>query len=72
MGPVTHAGCGAICPAFDRGCYGCFGPSEAANVDALRQIWAGLGVDDADLVRALRTFNAQAPQFKEAGDRYAR
>ena len=28
LGPVTHAGCGALCPAYDRGCYGCFGPME--------------------------------------------
>jgi sulfhydrogenase subunit delta len=26
LGPVTHAGCGAICPSYNRGCYGCFGP----------------------------------------------
>ncbi|HQR40276.1 MAG TPA: oxidoreductase, partial [Blastocatellia bacterium] len=26
LGPVTHDGCGALCPSFDRGCYGCFGP----------------------------------------------
>src|SRR5271166_6665302 len=24
LGPVTHAGCGALCPAHHRGCYGCF------------------------------------------------
>ena len=28
LGPVTHAGCGALCPSYDRGCYGCFGPME--------------------------------------------
>ena len=31
LGPVTRTGCGAICPAFGRGCYGCFGPREQAN-----------------------------------------
>jgi coenzyme F420-reducing hydrogenase gamma subunit len=31
MGPVTQAGCGALCPAYDRGCFGCFGPSESAK-----------------------------------------
>lgn len=71
LGPVTHAGCGAICPAYDRGCYGCFGPSESANVDALALWWKGLGVADVDLVRSLRTFNAYAPEFKEVSDRYA-
>ncbi len=71
MGPITRAGCGAICPAFARGCYGCFGPSETANVDSLARWWMDLGVDRPDLVRALRTFNAAAPQFEEAGTRYA-
>ena len=35
LGPVTQAGCGAICPAYARGCYGCFGPAETPNYAAL-------------------------------------
>ena len=35
LGPVTHAGCGALCPAYNRGCYGCFGPMETPNTAAL-------------------------------------
>ena len=35
LGPVTHAGCGALCPAYHRGCYGCFGPMETPNTAAL-------------------------------------
>jgi coenzyme F420-reducing hydrogenase gamma subunit len=66
LGPVTQAGCGAICPAYGRGCYGCFGPMESPNIDALARQWNVLGVDDAGLVRALRTFNANASAFKEA------
>ena len=66
LGPVTHAGCGAICPAYNRGCYGCFGPMESPNMDALATQWQELGVDDAGIVRALRTFNANAEAFREA------
>ncbi len=35
LGPVTQAGCGALCPAFERGCYGCFGPQDSANTASL-------------------------------------
>lgn len=71
LGPVTQAGCGAICPAYDRGCYGCFGPSESPNMTSLAEWWKHLGVGDEDIVRALRTFNANAPEFREASDSYA-
>ena len=70
MGPVTHAGCGAICPAYVRGCYGCYGPAESVNYSALGSWWQSLGVSDADLVRAFRTFNGYAPQFIEASEAY--
>jgi coenzyme F420-reducing hydrogenase gamma subunit len=66
LGPVTQAGCGAICPAYARGCYGCFGPMESPNMEALARQWRELGVDDAGIVRALRTYNANAPAFREA------
>jgi coenzyme F420-reducing hydrogenase gamma subunit len=56
LGPVTHAGCGALCPAFARGCYGCYGPMESANVAALMPRALELGLD----ARALRTFNVAA------------
>ena len=65
LGPVTHAGCGAICPAYDRGCYGCYGPMETPNTTSL-DAWSGL--EDLDLVRIYRTFNAAAPAFREAGE----
>ena len=66
LGPVTQAGCGAICPAYGRGCYGCFGPMESPNTEALSRQWKELGTSDAGLVRAFRTFNANAPAFREA------
>ncbi|HEY5686399.1 MAG TPA: oxidoreductase [Acidimicrobiia bacterium] len=69
LGPVTQAGCGAICPAFDRGCYGCFGPAETANIGSLAALWRALGATREDLVRALRTFNVAAPEFARASAR---
>jgi len=65
LGPVTQAGCGAICPAYHRGCYGCFGPQETPNTDSLSKWWSHLGVKEEDLVRAFRTFNAWAEAFRE-------
>lgn len=65
LGPVTQAGCGAICPAYHRGCYGCFGPMETPNTDSLSKRWSHLGVGEQDLVRAFRTFNAWAEAFRE-------
>jgi coenzyme F420-reducing hydrogenase gamma subunit len=66
LGPVTHAGCGAICPPYDRGCYGCFGPMQSPNAAALGRWWREhLHVESRNLVRALRTFNANAEEFRE-------
>ena len=70
LGPVTQAGCGALCPAYDRGCYGCFGPMESPNTSSLGARWNELGSDRADLVRAFRSFNAWAPPFRAASDAY--
>jgi coenzyme F420-reducing hydrogenase gamma subunit len=65
LGPVTRAGCGALCPSLDRGCFGCFGPSESANTVSLSRRLAGSGASDAELTRAFRTFTAGAPAFRE-------
>jgi coenzyme F420-reducing hydrogenase gamma subunit len=66
LGPVTHAGCGAICPAYDRGCYGCFGPKETPNARSLSHWLLGMGVDQADLVPTYRNVNAFAEPFASA------
>jgi sulfhydrogenase subunit delta len=58
LGPITHAGCGALCPSYDRGCYGCFGPAEAPNPDSLGSWLVEQGLTERDLVRLHRTFYA--------------
>ena len=68
LGPITHAGCGAICPRFGRGCYGCFGPKERAAAGALSAHLASTGVPPETLVRKLRGFTAWAPAFRDASD----
>jgi sulfhydrogenase subunit delta len=65
---VTHAGCGAICPSYHRGCYGCFGPQETPNTAALTRAWRDLGVATGDIVRVYRTFNTEAEPFRREGD----
>jgi len=72
LGPVTHAGCGAVCPAYDRGCYGCFGPKETPNPLSLSARLAELGLDRDGLRRIYRTFNAGAPDFREESERHGR
>ena len=68
LGPVTHAGCGALCPSYDRGCYGCYGPMETPNTGSLSGWLGRLGADDVDLVRIYRTYNAGAPAFREQSE----
>lgn len=64
LGPVTQAGCGAICPAWSRGCYGCFGPMENPNPGALDERLAILGANDGERRRLFSTFYANAPSFR--------
>jgi sulfhydrogenase subunit delta len=68
LGPVTQAGCGAICPTYHRGCYGCFGPKETPNTASLSQWWSHLGVSRPDLTRAFRSFNAYAEPFRKESE----
>jgi coenzyme F420-reducing hydrogenase gamma subunit len=65
LGPVTHAGCGALCPSFDRGCYGCFGPMESPNTDGLRPWLQRHGMAEAALRRVYGTFNVNAEPFRK-------
>ncbi len=69
LGPVTQAGCGAICPAYRRGCFGCYGPMETPNPPALSQ-WLDqhLAMADDDLVRIWRTYNAFAEPFRKESE----
>jgi len=68
LGPITQAGCGAICPAYSRGCYGCFGPAETPNAPSLSARLRELGLGSGELTRLYRTFNADAEAFRRESE----
>jgi sulfhydrogenase subunit delta len=70
LGPVTHDGCGALCPSYARGCYGCFGPSDAPRTRPLADQLIALGTPRAEVRRLFATFNAAAPAFREEANRH--
>lgn len=68
LGPVTQSGCGAICPSYHRGCYGCFGPQESPNTVSLGHRLETLGMKADDRLRVYRTFAAASPAFRAASE----
>jgi sulfhydrogenase subunit delta len=70
LGPVTHAGCDALCPTYARGCFGCFGPKENPNTHALALHLQGTGVRDDELVRLFRSFTGAAEPFADESRRH--
>lgn len=72
LGPVTQAGCGAICPSFDRGCFACFGPQDSQNCHGMADRLRALGVTDDEMMRMYRTFNATCQPFAAESMRHER
>ncbi len=68
LGPVTQAGCGALCPSFNRGCYGCFGPQDTPNTASMADRLRETGMAEADVERFFHTFNAGAEAFRQPGE----
>ncbi len=68
MGPVTQAGCNALCPSYHRGCYGCFGPKETPNPSSLSSYWRTAGMKNDELLRLYRSYNAYADAFRKESE----
>jgi coenzyme F420-reducing hydrogenase gamma subunit len=58
LGPVTRAGCNAICPRNRFGCWGCRGPSEEANFESLMEILRERGFGKGHIDERMNFFNA--------------
>jgi coenzyme F420-reducing hydrogenase gamma subunit len=70
LGPVTQAGCGALCPTFARGCYGCFGPQDTPNTASIATRLTELGMSKPEVMRVFRTFNAASDAFLHESERH--
>ncbi len=68
LGPVTQTGCGALCPSYQRGCYGCFGPQGSPNIPSMLAHLMALGMTPPEVTRVFRTFNAGSPSFRAASE----
>jgi coenzyme F420-reducing hydrogenase gamma subunit len=68
LGPITRTGCGALCPALHRGCYGCFGPANDPNMGAFIGLLGAQGLRREETVRRLRGINGYVAPWREAGD----
>lgn len=70
LGPVTHAGCNALCPSYNRGCFGCYGPKESPNTSSLANQFEEMGLNNPDIVRIFRSFNAFSDAFRKESEAY--
>ncbi len=68
LGPVTHAGCDALCPSYNRGCFGCYGPKEKPNTSVLSKEFKRLGKTNEEIKLAFRSFNAYAEPFRKESE----
>jgi coenzyme F420-reducing hydrogenase gamma subunit len=74
LGPITRAGCNAICTSYGYGCEGCRGWAPEANFVQMRQVLQGHGMSDPEIDAQLTLFNtfalqqmgANAPVYPEA------
>lgn len=67
LGPVTHAGCGALCPAFGRGCFGCYGSSESGAVSPLVATFRESGLTQEEINRTFLSFTPTDSAFSSSG-----
>lgn len=58
LGPVTRAGCGAICPTYGDGCEGCRGLVSNPNRDSMKDVLAEHGLTTEGVMARMTMFGA--------------
>ncbi len=68
MGPVTNAGCDALCPTVNRDCENCYGPMSNPNASALAETLRKIGLPKDDIVRKFRKYAGTTPDFRKEAE----
>lgn len=68
LGPVTQTGCNALCPSYNRGCFGCYGPMDSPNTSSLAKQFGEMGYTKFDIMNVFRNFNAYAEAFRKESE----
>ncbi len=66
LGPITRAGCDAICPTYGDGCEGCRGLIPNPNENAMQDVLLKAGLSVEQLQARMTMFNAYDPAQIEA------
>jgi coenzyme F420-reducing hydrogenase gamma subunit len=61
LGPVSRAGCGAVCPTFGAACVGCRGLVNDANLASMIEIMKSKGLSRVEIEERLTQFNTLCP-----------
>jgi len=61
LGPITRAGCNAVCPTGKTACLGCRGPAEELNMPAFLELVKERKLSDSNLHEKLAFYNAFEP-----------
>jgi coenzyme F420-reducing hydrogenase gamma subunit len=66
LGPVTRAGCDAICPTYGDGCEGCRGLIPNPNENSMKDVLDEAGLTVEEVLSRFTMFNAYQVQERMA------